>query len=122
MHVKRKVAIVLATALVLGGLAATATAGVLSSLYTTPAAYSMIFGSSGNISKIDHPLGGIGPLQPGQCALIGVGDFTEPSPCSSLLPPAYDLTETPISSSNGNITYFAVTTTNGPAVGDRIVF
>ncbi len=123
MRVKRNVAVAIAVGLILGGLAATATAGVLSSLYSTPVAHSMIFGSSGNILKDNLQTGTIGSIQQGGCALIGVGDYIGSSPCKTLLPTPYEFTETPISATGGTITYFAVTTTNAsPSPGNRVVF
>src|SRR5438874_1689809 len=102
MRIKRKVAIAVAMALVLGGLAAAAAAGVLASIYTTPVSDSMIFGSSGNIyfPQPGSSITTIGPIRPGECALVGVGDYIRPASCSALKTP-YQLTETPITASSG---------------------
>ncbi len=117
MRIKRKVAVATALGLVLGGLAATAAAGGFARLYTTPTSYSMIFGSSGNIPASTGAPGSVGSVIPGQCELIGVGDYIGSSPCSSLLQSPYELTETPITASSGVITYFSVTTTNAAPAG-----
>lgn len=123
MRGKRKVGIAIALSLVLGGLAATAAAGVFTSLYSTPTSYSMIFGSSGNIASASTGKpGSVGSILPGQCALFGVGDFIGSTPCPSLLSAPYELTETPITANSGTITYFSVTTTNAATTGHQIVF
>lgn len=132
MRMKRKVAIAITMALLLGGVATAATAGVFRSLYTTPVTYTQMFGSSGNIVKLG-PTGAGGPITrstvgsvlPGQCMLIGVGDYIESTPCTALLKEPYELTETPITATSGTITYFAVTTTNPAPAADpanRIIF
>ncbi len=124
MRVKRKVAIAIAMGLVLGGLAATAAAGGFASLYTTPVSYDMIFGSSGNIASpagATKP-GSMGGVIPGQCELVGVGDFIGSTSCPSLLAAPFQLTETPIAATRGTITYFTVTTTNpAPAGGGNYI-
>jgi hypothetical protein len=120
MRVKRKVAIAIAMGLVLGGLAATAAAGGFASLYNTPVSYDMIFGSSGNISSTPATgkPGSMGGVIPGQCELVGVGDFIGSTSCPTLLHAPFELTETPITATHGTITYFSVTTTNpAPAAG-----
>jgi hypothetical protein len=127
MRIKRKVAVAVTICLVVGGLAAAAGAGVLSSLYNTPVSYSMIFGSSGNIystkSAPSAPGSGtVGSVLPGQCVLIGVGDFIPSAGCSGLLSAPYELTETPITASSGTITYFSVTTTKPATAGHQIIF
>ena len=126
MRVKRKVAIAIAMTVVLGGLAAAAAAGVMSSsAYNTPTAYDMIFGSSGNIppkagTSTPGTVGGIGV---GGCALVGVGDYIPSASCASYLNDPYQLTGTPIAATRGVITHFTVTTTNAaPSSGDRINF
>ena len=116
---KRKVVIAIALGLVLGSLAATAAAGGFASLYSTPFATTMIFGSSGNIpNQATGKPGSVGSILPVGCALVGVGDYIPSAPCSSYLNKPYQLTETPIAASSGVITYFTVTTTNpAPAAG-----
>jgi len=122
MRVKRKVAVAVAMVLVLGALAATAVAGGFARFYNTPVSYSMIFGSSGNISSSVGKPGTMGGVIPGQCELVGVGDYLGSSPCPSLLAAPYELTETPITANNGTITYFSVTTTNpAPAGGGNYI-
>jgi hypothetical protein len=123
MRVKRKVVIAIATGLVLGGLAATAAAGGFASLYNTPNATTMIFGSSGNIPQAaTGKPGSMGGVIPGQCELVGVGDYIGSTPCPSLLQAPYELTETPITAKSGTITYFSVTTTNpAPAGGGNYI-
>lgn len=124
MRIKRKAAVVIAIGLVVGGLAATAGAGVLSSLYNTPVSYSMIFGSSGNIPSAAGTAkpGSVGGIMPGGCALVGVGDYIPAAQCSSYLNAPYELTETPITATSGTITYFSVTTTNpAPAGGGNYI-
>jgi len=105
-------------------LAATAAAGVLTSMYNTPVSYDMIFGSSGGFqdSKGVDQTFPVGSILPGQCALIGVGAAHASASCSTLLSKPYELTETPITASSGTITYFAVTTTNAATTGHQIVF
>jgi hypothetical protein len=123
MRVKREVAIAVAMVLVLGGLTATAVAGGFARFYTTPVSYSMIFGSSGNIgaASTGKP-GSVGPVYPGSCILVGVGDFIPATGCPTLLSSPYELTETPIAASKGTITYFTVTTTNpAPAGGGNYI-
>lgn len=123
MRGKRKVGIAIAIGLTLGGLAATAAAGVFSSLYSTPLSYSMIFGSSGNIPASTGKPGSVGGVMPGGCALVGVGDYIPAAPCSSYLNAPYELTETPIAATSGTIYHFTVITTNAaPSSGNRINF
>src|SRR4051794_25355772 len=103
MRSKRKVAIAIAMGLVLGGLAATAAAGVLTSLYNTPVSYDMIAGSSGNIYDVVNtpPINTtVGSVLPGQCILVGVGDYIGSTSCSKLLSAPYQLTETPITAND----------------------
>ena len=59
---------------------------------------------------------------PGQCELVGVGDFIGSTSCPALLAAPYQLTETPIAATKGTITYFTVTTTNpAPAGGGNYI-
>lgn len=119
---KRRGAIAIAAALVLGALAATGTWAA--SLYNTPVSYSMIFGSSGNIppNPSTGKPGSVGGIPNSQCALIGVGDYIPATPCIALLGAPYELTETPITATSGTITYFSVTTTNpAPSGGGNYI-
>lgn len=124
MRIKRKGAVAIAIGLVLGGLAATAAAGGFASLYNTPLSTHMIFGSSGNIPAAagTGAPGSVGSVIPGQCILIGVGDYIGSTSCPTLLHAPYQLTETPIAANRGTITYFSVTTTNpAPAGGGNYI-
>ena len=122
MGIKRKAAIAVAVALVLGGLAAAAAAGVLGNGYRTPVVHTMIFGSSGNIPASTGKLGSMGSVLPGECELVGVGDFIGSTSCPSLLKAPYELTETPITATSGTIYYFSVTTTNpAPSGGGNYI-
>jgi hypothetical protein len=111
---KKRLAVAASLGLLLGGAVIGTAAAVSSGHYSTPQTYTQMFGSSGNIPS---PAGAVAPgtlgsILPNDCALIGVGDYIGSQPCARLLPKPYELTETPISSSNGVITYFTVTTTN----------
>jgi hypothetical protein len=120
---RRLVVAVGAGLLFVGG--AIGTAAAVSAHYTTVTTYTTMFGSSGNIAQTaTGKPGSVGGVLPGQCELYGVGDFLGSTPCPTLLAKPYELTETPISVSNGIITYFTVTTTNPAPVGtvNRINF
>ena len=120
MNLKKRFAIAASAGLLLSGAAVGTVAAVTSGHYTTQVSYSMVFGSSGNISS---PAGGVGvgtvgSILPNQCELYGVGDYIGSTACPKLLSTPYELTETPISASSGVITYLTVTTTNAaPATG-----
>ena len=116
MRIKRKMAIAIALGVVLGAVATAAAAGVLTSLYSTPFATTMIFGGDGGA--------GVDSLNQAHCALIGVGSYRNNGPCAALLATPYEETETPITASSGRITYFAVTSRNAAAGGGaaRVVF
>jgi hypothetical protein len=83
----------------------------------TPVTYTMVFGSSGNLSA-SSPAGGtaktgtVGSILPDQCEPYGVGDLIGSTSFPSLLGTPYELTETPVSASSGVLTYFTLTTTN----------
>ena len=123
MRFTRKTKIAIALGLVVGGLAATAAAGGFARLYPrTPYAQTMIFGSSGNIAAQAGGAGTVGPVLPGQCELIGVGDYIPSTGCPGLLSTPYELTETPIAANSGVITHFTVITTKPAGDANRIVF
>jgi hypothetical protein len=73
----------------------------------------MIFGSSGYV-----PTGQSLFVAPGDCELIGVGDFIPTTGCGLLLK-EFQSTETPIAITGGVFTYFTVTTTNPAPAGDK---
>jgi hypothetical protein len=126
MTMTKKVGLAVSVVLLLGGAVVGTAAAASSARYTTPQAYTMVFGSSGNIASpagLNVP-GTVGSVLPGQCELYGVGDYIPTTSCPALLSTPYQLTETPITASNGVITYFSVITTNAaPAAGgNRINF
>ncbi len=118
MNLKKRLAIAASAGLLLSGAAAGTVAAVTSGHYNTPTTYTMIFGSSGNIfAPAAGGVGTVGSILPGQCELYGVGDYIPSTPCPALLSKPYELTETPIASSSGVLTYLTVTTTNAAPAG-----
>lgn len=126
MSIRKRFAVAVSAGLLLSGAVIGTAAAVSSGRYSTAQAYTMMFGSSGNIPSTTGSAGPgtVGSVLPGQCELYGVGDYIPTTPCPSLLSTPYQLTETPLTTSSGVITYFSVTTTNpSPAVGvNRINF